>query len=399
MTSLGSRNPVAFVLDMGCNGLGIARSLGRVGIPVVGVDFARDAPGLRSKYCIPLVTSDPVREPKRALSVLLNEGKKHRNKGIIFPSSDAYVLLVSRFRKELSQYFRFAIPSQQILESIINKRKQYELAAQIGVPCPRTHYPQDLQDVEEIKHEIDYPIFIKPYCSHVWRQRFPNKGFKVDNATALVTKYKEISKARLEVMLQSIVSGPDRNIVEVYAYLSEQHELLATFVTRKLRQHPNNFGVATCLESIHDERALETALKFLEGIRYVGLGSMELKEDPADGKYKLLELNARLPTHNAQAACAGLNFPLIQYMDLIHRPVARPNEYRDRIVWLDAIPDFLAFYELYQNGNLSPFRWLKSICKADCHSYLAWDDIKPFVSDMASALSLLPMRLLRHKRI
>lgn len=395
MTTRGNKKPVAFVLDMGSNGLGIARSLGRVGIRVIGMDFTRGAPGFASRYCQPLAAPDPVREPEKLLGALLAEARKHARDGIIFPASDTYVLFVSRFREELSQCFRFAIPSQEILESIINKRRQYELAEKIGIPYPRTRYPQDLSDMEHIKNELDYPIFIKPYYSHIWQQKYANKGFKVNNARELVERQREISAAGLQVLLQSIVAGPDTNIVEVYVYMSNDHVPLATFTTRKLRQYPNNFGVATCLKTLHDQCAVETALKFLKGVQYVGLGSMELKKDEVDGKYKLLELNARLPTHNAQAACAGINFPLIQYLDLTSHEIPTPNDYEDGVMWLDAIPDLLASYELWKSGGLTIFDWLRSTSKAHCHSYFAWDDIKPFIRDAVMEISLTPEYLFR----
>ena len=85
MTKDQNEKPIAFVLDMGCTGLGIARSLGRAGVPVVGVDFIPNFSGLSSRYCRPVFSPDPLMFPEGTLKVLLGEGKKLAERGVIFP--------------------------------------------------------------------------------------------------------------------------------------------------------------------------------------------------------------------------------------------------------------------------------------------------------------------------
>jgi len=391
------RRAAAFVLDLSSNGLGVVRNLGREGIPVVGVDFKSQAPGLKSRYCKPLIAPNPFTEPDGALNLLLREGNRFSEKGILYPTSDEYVLFVSRFRAQLKRNFLFAMPSEEIVESILDKRRQYELAKEIGIPCPETHYPESEHDVREIKNKLEYPVFIKPYCSHIWRETFMNKGFKVSTASELVHRYRAIFGAKLQAMIQSIVTGPDSNIVEVYGYLSRDHKPLAVLVCRKLRQYPNHFGVSTCSESIHDEDATKTALEFYQGIKYQGIGHIELKKDDRDGKYKLLELNARTPPHNTLPTRAGINFPLIQYMELTNQVIEQIKDYRDGVKWLDAALDCLSFYELNRNRSLSLWDWLESVRQVDCHAYYARDDWSPFLKEYLTKFARLPRYMLGYR--
>lgn len=392
------RTAAAFVLNLSSNGLGVVRNLGREGIPTFGVDFESKAPGLKSRYCKPLVAPHPVTQPGAALKFLLIQGGGLAEKAILYPTSDEYVGFVSRFRTQLERHFLFAMPSEGVIECILNKRKQYELAEKIGVPCPETHYPENEEQVREIKDELEYPAFIKPYYSHIWRETFMNKGFKVSSPSELVHRYRAVFNAKLRAMTQSIITGPDRNIVEVYGYFSYQHEPLAVFVARKLRQHPNHFGVSTCSESIHDEEATKTALKFYRGIEYRGIGHIELKKDDRDGKYKLLELNARTPPHNTLPTSAGINFPLIQYMELTNQRIEPIKDYRDDVKWLDAAVDCQSYYELSRNGSLSLSNWLKSIRHADCHAYYARDDLSPFLKEYLNKFARLPRYLVCYRR-
>ena len=47
--------------------------------------------------------------------------------------------------------------------AMVNKRKQYELAEQVGMPYAQTFYPETCEDVQCIKDRVEYPAIIKPY--------------------------------------------------------------------------------------------------------------------------------------------------------------------------------------------------------------------------------------------
>lgn len=375
---------VAFVLHMGENGLGIARSLGRAGIPVVGMDFDPHAPGLKSRYCRPLLTRDPAKDPEEVLNILLDEGRQLSRKGVLYPASDALLLFVSRYRRELSEYFLYAMPSEELIESIVNKRRQYELAERIGIPYPKTYYPETLHDVEAIKDEIEYPAFIKGYYGHLWTPIFRSKGFVVRGPSELIERYKRIFDAKLQALVQSVIIGPPTNVAIVCAYLSEGSEPTAAFVARSIRRYPKHAGSnVTCKVSVHDEHLLQAGLKFFQGINYRGTGEIQFKKDERNGNdYRLIELNARFWVGNIQATCAGTNLPLIQYLDLTNQPIKQANDYKDGVTWLDIVQDFGAFLELNKEGKLPLLSWLRSVRAADCEAFLARDDLKPFLKNI-----------------
>jgi len=381
--------PVAVILDMGMGGLAITRSLGREGIPVVGLDFPREyGPGLQSRYCMPFLSSHPEREPRPLLHFLLRLAKTLPEKAVLYPSHEPYVRFVSEFREELEAHFLIAIPSRGIMNSVLDKRKQYDLARSVGVSYPATYSLENLDQLEEIRNQIEYPAFIKPcYSKGMWTERYSDvKGFQVGNQVELTNIWKRLSAEDLQVFVQSVVQGPDSNVFEAYIYVAKNGLPLATFVTQKLRQYPIMFGNATLMVSVHNDEVLRFALKFFRGIDYRGLGSIEIKKDARDEKYKLIELNPRLGMQSIHATHAGLNFPLIQYTDLIGSPMEDINNYKDGVKWLDMMHDFMAFRALYRRGRLSVNDWLGSISNADCHAYFARDDLKPFLKQYASRL-------------
>lgn len=310
----------AFVLSLFDTGLGAIRSLGRLGIPVIGIDPDRDMPGFKSRCCKAKQCPDPVQHPHELVEFLLNEGRQLGQPGIIFPATDAFVLFLSRNRNELSAYFRFALPSVSVLEAIVDKRRQYELAEELATPYARTFYPETINDVRNIKDDISYPAFIKPYYGHLWREKFGGnqKGFKIQTPQELVVRFEEIFPTGLQAMVQSLILGPNTNHYKVNVYMSTEGEPLAVFTLRKIRQYPTEFGVGTLVESIHYPELVDLGLKFFKGIGYRGIGSIEFKKDERDGKLKMIELNSRLWQQNSLATACGINFPLIQYLDF-HR--------------------------------------------------------------------------------
>ena len=58
------------------------------------------------------------------------------------------------------------------------------------------------------------------------------------------------------------------------------------------------------------------ALHLLRGFDYNGLSQVEFKRDLRDGRYKLMEVNARLWQWHGLATACGVDLPRIAYEDL-----------------------------------------------------------------------------------
>src|SRR5512134_3854771 len=92
--SMPNRKHKAFVLSLFDTGLGVVRSLGRAGVPVIGLDSNPVMPGFASRYCQARLSPDPVSHPEALLDFLIKEGEQLDEPGILMPASDAYVLFM-----------------------------------------------------------------------------------------------------------------------------------------------------------------------------------------------------------------------------------------------------------------------------------------------------------------
>ena len=367
----------AFVLHMGPNGLGVTRSLGWSGIKVVGVDYRSDATGLRSRFVKPFITSDPVKKPEAVVEELLQEAAGYPDKPVIMACADDYVLLVSRNRRKLSKAFEFMLPPEDVIEAMTNKSYQYQMAVRAGIPIPNTIYPKSMDDIAAAKDTIGYPCFIKPFYSHLWSRRFGNKGFIIKSYDELREKYHLIFATDLEAMVQSIVGTPGKDLFQVSAYFGKDGYISPRFTWCKARQAPPNFGVASLGISIKNKKVEESGVMFLKAINYQGIGSVEFKLDTNDGVYRLIELNCRTWMQNVMCTVAGLNIPLIQYLDLTGQPCPTTGDFREGVRWWDALADLDSFIRLKRRRQLGAWPWFKSWLGSDCYAYFALDDVAP----------------------
>ena len=371
---------------MGVNGLGLTRSLGEAGLRIRAVDTTRWAPELLSRYCTPLVCPDPDARPERAVEVLLAEGARLPRPAVLLPGADAFIRLMVRYRAELERRFLFALPSPSVSEGLVDKWRQHELAAQAGIPCPPTYLPASAADVERIKAEIDYPAFVKPRLSHLWAPRFRTKGFRVDGPDELLARLAQIAPSGLEVIVQSVVPGPNSSHYLVRAYVDPQNRPLGAYTLRRLRQHPPEFGDATLIETVAAGDATELGLRLLDRLQYRGLASIEIKRDARTGELRLIELNARLGQNHVLGLRAGVNLPLIAYLDLTGQKPVPPSGYREGLRYAVVAKDARSFVHYARRGELGVVPWLRSVATARVFPHLDRRDPLPFVAAVGRGL-------------
>lgn len=394
----GEHGVVAYVLGMDANGLGVARSLGRRGIEVYGLDPRPNVPGMRSRYVHPLVCPDSVESPD-SLVRMLTEHAGRNGKGILYPTTDAFVLLVSRHRKELSRNFRFNLPPERVIEMVVNKRLQYEEATRLGIPIPKTIYPQTMAELRDRMREIELPAFIKPCYPFQWYGTFGSKGFIANNVQELVDGFQRALSMGIGVMVQEFIVGPSSSMYSVATYVSQAGKISRPCVWQKLRQEPVDSGVGSFVRTVKEPTIEELGARLLRGVGYTGIAEAEFKRDERDGRFKLIELNARSWLQNALAARAGLDTIYLQYLDLTGGTLPENGPCAEGVRWLDLLSDIQTYWVLKERHELTTKDWIRSWWGAEVHAYGALDDLRPSILryDYGMALAKTMMVLAKGK--
>ena len=379
----------AFVLGLNATGLTAVRCLGREGIPVKGFDVSTNRPAFRSRYCRAAVCPDPEQQPDELARFLNQQAGPDSPKRVLLPTSDAFFLFLSRHRAQLADRFLMSLPSEEVAESVVNKRRLYEFAAANGIPFPQSYFPGTYAEAAAIKDALRYPAFIKPYLGHQWRAYFggTHKGFKVHSPEEFLGRFREVLNSGHSALVQSYVTSADDNLFSLSVYVSEAGEVLAAFPRRQVRQYPPNSGTVTLAISERIPALVANGTRFCQSIGYRGIAGFEYKLDREDNQYKLLDFNPRLMLSDALTAYCGINLPLLQYLDLTGQRPAPRREYQEGVKWSDTIADFHAFKQYHERGELGFGEWLKSLWGARVFASFAWDDPLPFLLDTKFGLS------------
>ncbi len=378
--------PIAYVLGMDANGLGVARSLGRRGIRVVGVDARSDLPGMKSRYATPLHCPDARKHPEQLLKRLVDHARSN-GRGILYPTTDAHVLLISRNREKLKDRFDFNMPPENVIEGLVNKRSQYEQARQLGIPIPKTLYPQSLDELLGEADDIQYPAFIKPSYPFDWYRIFGSKGFLANNEEELIAGYERASPTGIPLMVQEFVVGPSSNMYSIATYISRSGWMAPPCIWQKVRQFPTDFGVGSFVRTVKNPIIEDLGARMLLGTNYSGIGEIEFKKDARDGQFKLIELNARSWLQNPLSARAGTDTAYLQYCDLTGQDPPSLEPCAEGIRWVDLLSDLETYWALRKRKELRMKEWIRSWLGAEVHAYAALDDPRPWLNRFAYGLN------------
>ena len=368
----------AIVLGMFETGLAVGRSLGRNNINVFGLDFKKDI-GFYSKYIKTNICPHPLRDEENFLNFLIEFGKKFSHKAVLFITSDDFLIAVLRNRQKLFPFFLFNLSEPSLIQAITNKYQQYQLAKNSKIPVPNTFYPQNIKEVENIINAIHFPVFIKAKEVNRWREKISasKKGFLIQDKKELLNQYRILFKKEVPAIVQEVVQGPDTNHFKFCAYISQQREFLATFMLKKIRQNPVHFGVGVCVESIFYPELENMGKKFFRNINFRGVGSAEFKLDKRDGQLKLIELNPRYWQQNSLADKCGVNFPLINYLDLTGQHLLPQTNFKVGIKWVNIYSDFNSYLSYRKEKPFKFKDWIRSLKGPKVFSDWVFDDIIP----------------------
>jgi predicted ATP-grasp superfamily ATP-dependent carboligase len=393
--------PPAIVLGLGQNGLATVRALGRAGIPVIGIDTDLEQPPAQTRYCTKVYSKDFLAGGPGLLDDLVALGRRLERKGVLFPSGDLNVSLVSEQREALAAYYHYALPPKDVLRLLLNKKAFYQLAIREGFPLPRTYFSQGNGDFRKIAAEIAYPCLIKPFQPNAeWRRTFDTRLFLADSPEMLIAIYECIVPVHQDLIIQEYMPGADSEVYWGVTYLDEHGEPLATWTGRKLRMYPRGFGTATLAESVREPWIAAEAVRILRAIGHRGYGVVEFKRDRRDGRFKITEATGgRTWFPHGLVTSSGINLPLIMYRHLLGLPVERPASFREGIKWIHEERDLktVSLYFLPEK-KLTLWSWLRSYRGRRTYAYAAFDDPKVILSAAGRVARAVLRRITRRLR-
>lgn len=372
----------ALVIGGDYQGLGIARSLGRVGVPVCVVDDEYSIARF-SRHVKHSVRVTDLRCEEETVRTLLDVGGRLGLKGwVLFPTREETVAALSRHREVLGEFFRVPTPRWNVVRWAWDKRNTYRLATELDVPTPRTWYPQDVHDLRAIDGRL--PLVIKPAVKEHFLYATKDKAWRVDSWDELERLFGEATKIvePSEVMVQEFIPGDGRDQFAYCAFF-KSGRAIGQMIARRGRQHPPDFGRASTFVETADAPELETlSLRFLRAIDYYGLVELEYKRDAAEGRFKLLDVNARTWGYHSLGPRAGVDFPAMLFADQLGRPV-ETRRAQAGVRWVRLTTDVPTAFLMLLQGRLDWRSYWRSVRGFDVEGTFTRDDPIPGLAELA----------------
>jgi predicted ATP-grasp superfamily ATP-dependent carboligase len=393
----GGLMPVVVLKMQEYGSLGIVRSLGRLGVPVYGVDPNKSAAGFSSKYCAGKFIWDIDHAPEsETISYLEDVAKRIGRPSILIPTSDELAVFVAENAPTLCEHFHFPLNASRLAKSLSNKMKMNEIALEHGVPTPETRFPNSRHDVIRWRDEFAYPVLLKGIEGNRLEARTGKKMVFARTAEELLYHYDRLAGSeKPDLIIQEFIPGAAESLWIYNGYFDRDSTCLFGYTGLKLRQNPVHTGMTAFGMCKRNESLARIATEFMKVIGYRGIVDIDFRYDARDRQYKILDVNPRIgATFRMFTGESGVDVVRALYFDLIGEPVqySIPREGRK---WFVEDKDLFSSFRYWREGSLRIYDLIRSYAGVEEAGYFAQDDFRPFFGVLVSHLKKRIGKILR----
>jgi predicted ATP-grasp superfamily ATP-dependent carboligase len=377
--------PPVLILGGEANALSVARDLSRIGVKVFVIS-APDSTVRYSRHCrwIDVPVEDSAEESWSRF--LTGPDSDYLQGAVLLACSDMGIGVLIKHWDELASRFKLDLSNLTAQRAMLDKLSTYEIARAAGIPAPAYWIARSREQILELRHELKFPLLVKPRHSHVFERRFGRKHFVASDFEQLLSAFDEANEAGMQTLLVELIPGADDKLCSYYTYLDEQGKPLFHFTKRVIRRFPSGMGTGCYHITDWIPEIVQPSLKLFEQAGLRGLANIEFKLDERDGQYKLIECNARFTAANSLVAASGFGLAEFVYNRILGLPQKHLVKFKTGMRLLDPARDLSAYLELRRMGQLSLLGWIRSLLHHQTFPYFAWTDPGPSVARLIRPL-------------
>lgn len=345
MTRIDPPGPTVPALILGghLTGLGALRLLAGRGVPASVVGPSRRDMVVHSRW---------YRPPPRELAETPDSGRLGDwlsalpdGRAVLLPCTDAWTRAVAGLPTRIRERYPASVPARAVVEDFVDKDRFRGLTDRLDVPRPRCVTLRDVRDLAGVTDAEIESSFLKPVDSQLFSSRFDRKGFWVKDRADAERLVELAREAGVGLMLQEWIPGDASHNLHIDSFVDRHGTVAGVVARRKIRRQPWLLGntssaVTIPLSEVADPVAVTH--RIIEAVGHRGVFSAEFKYDARDGRFKILEVNARLFWYVTHTAAAGLDLAWMSYLDALELPVPRVSTYRTGVYGLFEINDAVA---------------------------------------------------------
>ena len=373
--------PVVCAFRGGYADISIARTLGRLGVPMYLVaQKGMPTPVWSSRYWAKKTRWDYSSPEEQSVAFLLDVGATlraaHGTRAILLTTSDWVAIFIERNSHLLQKQFAFPQPVRPVIHPLLNKWEMHLLAQEHHIPTPNTAYAALRADIDEFLETGSFPIVMKPADPYSRDPR--SKKMIINSRQELMDAVdRKAGHASLNMVLQEYIPGDADSVWMCNGYFAQNREHTVTFTGKKLRQ-TSSMGLATLAICLPNETVATQTRRLMEGVGFRGCVGIGFRYDNRDGLYKLLDVNARVSgVFRLFAGTNEMDVVRVCYLDLTGQHVPETALQPGRKWMLE--DDVVGAVRAIRSGRLSIAEWIRSIRDVQELQWFVKDDPVPFL--------------------
>jgi D-aspartate ligase len=356
--------------------VGIARSLGRLGVPMYAIVEDRYTPLAMCRHLTGAFVNR-AKDTNGLLHCVSAIGESISRPTILLPTDDNGAVFIAEHAKALSHWFLFPHLPAGLPRQLADKMSLYSLCRRVGIPCPEHALPTSIDQVHEFIGRATFPVVVKA-AEHSRRLNNGSSSFIAQSPEELLALCGPAELFRRPNMIfQEHIPGEDWIF---HGYRNAETDCFVGFTGKKLRSYPPFAGPTTLGVSILNETLSRQTEAMLKVIGYSGVMDIDYRSDERDGRYKLLDFNPRVGANFRMFEnCEGIDVVRALHLDLTGRGVHRSPMIEGR-TFIVELHDLFASLAYLRQGGLTIQTWRKSLGGRRELAWWSWDDPLPFLA-------------------
>lgn len=364
-------NYAVVIGDWHFNSLGLIRSLGEEGIPVIYINLSEGGYGESSRYTFKTYHSGE--EEQEIVDALMTVIEENKGKPVIFTACDAAAFALDNHYEELKD--KCFLPGLKGKASeYMNKENMCKAAKEAGFIVPETDtFFLDDNFKENIK-DFGFPCILKPVLSVEGKKsdiQICHDEYDLDRAYDLFCESEENYS---RILVQQFIDGQKKQMMEYGGCKVAGKQVQVFGQLEKLREYPTNKGSTSYAvvkkEITHFEKNVLD--KMLEVVGYEGLFDLEILL--VDGVPYFIEINFRNGAIAYAFTKAGFNIPFVWYNGILGKDVG-DCKIKETVLMCER--DDLNHV---MDKNISIMKWLSDVRKTDVFMIYNKRDSQPFIN-------------------
>jgi D-aspartate ligase len=300
--------------------LAVARTLGRLGVPVYAVAEDAYTPVAMTRYLTKaFVWHSCPSNPESFVKAMSSIGEVIARPTIVIPMDDLSAVLVAENAANLIPWFITPKVHPQLPHQLANKASLHALCFEIGIPIARSVVPHSFDDVKAFTEGANFPVMVK--AAEQWlplSDLFVTKVIQTRGELLNLCEHYNFEGSQC-LIIQEYIPGDDWIC---HGYYNFEKNINVTFTGRKLRSYPPDAGSTALSLSLDNENLRCASERLLKAVAYSGIIDMDWRKDERDGQYKILDCNPRVGQNFRMFEdSAGIDVVRAQHLDLSGRRI------------------------------------------------------------------------------